>query len=125
MAQHNSISREEAARFGAETNLEDLMKQAAELRDDGFGDVITFSKKVFIPLTHLCRDVCHYCTFATPPKKGEAAYLSPEQVLAIAQQGADAGCKEACLLWGTNRNCATAPRAKDWKAWATTPPWPI
>ncbi len=100
MAQHNSISREEAARFGAETNLEDLMKQAAELRDDGFGDVITFSKKVFIPLTHLCRDVCHYCTFATPPKKGEAAYLSPEQVLAIAQQGADAGCKEALFTLG-------------------------
>lgn len=86
--------------MGRKTPLLELMAQAADLRDSGFGDTITYSKKVFIPLTHLCRDVCHYCTFATPPKKGEAAYLSPEQVLSIAKQGADAGCKEALFTLG-------------------------
>ncbi len=100
MLDKTKINREEASRLGAETPLNELMTRAAELRDSGFGEVVTFSKKVFIPLTHLCRDVCHYCTFATPPKKGEAAYLSPEQVLSIAQQGADAGCKEALFTLG-------------------------
>src|SRR5207237_7867766 len=56
--------------------------------------------KVFIPLTQLCRDVCHYCTFAHPPRRGEAAYLDKEQVLAIARAGAKAGCKEALFTLG-------------------------
>src|SRR5258706_15889366 len=67
---------------------------------EGHGHKVSFSKKVFIPLTHLCRDVCHYCTFAHPPRRGEAAYLDAEQVLAIARAGARAGCKEALFTLG-------------------------
>jgi FO synthase len=80
--------------------LEDLMDEAGHLRDRGFGDVVTYSRKVFFPLTHLCRDVCHYCTFATPPRKNEQAYMSREQVLEIARAGAKAGCKEALFTLG-------------------------
>jgi FO synthase len=81
-------------------DLASLMREAAQIRDAAFGDRITFSKKVFIPLTHLCRDNCGYCTFVHPPKKGEAAYLTPEQVLAIAKAGQAAGCAEALFTLG-------------------------
>lgn len=77
-----------------------LMQTAASLRDRGHGAAISFSKKVFIPLTKLCRDCCHYCTFAQPPSRGEAAYLSPDQVLEIARAGAGAGCHEALFTLG-------------------------
>ena len=77
-----------------------LMPLAAALRDRGHGNLVSYSKKVFIPLTRLCRDVCHYCTFAHPPRRGEAAYLDKEQVLAIARAGAKAGCKEALFTLG-------------------------
>jgi FO synthase len=80
-------------------NLAALMAAAGALRDQGHGDHISYSRKVFIPLTHLCRDVCHYCTFAQPPRGGKA-YLSPEDVLAIAHAGAAAGCKEALFTLG-------------------------
>src|SRR6185312_8850409 len=83
-----------------DTELSALMAQAAELRDSAHGRIQSYSPKVFIPLTHLCRDVCHYCTFARPPRKGEAAYLDREQVLAIARAGAEAGCKEALFTLG-------------------------
>ncbi len=62
--------------------------------------VVTYSPKVFIPLTKLCRDVCHYCTFARPPRRGERAYLREDEVLAIAQAGAAAGCHEALFTLG-------------------------
>ncbi|RAI40743.1 7,8-didemethyl-8-hydroxy-5-deazariboflavin synthase [Rhodoplanes roseus] len=77
-----------------------LMRAAAAVRDAAFGDRITYSRKVFIPLTQLCRDSCHYCTFAHPPRRGEAAYLSPDEVLAIARAGAVAGCQEALFTLG-------------------------
>lgn len=93
-------SHEESLRLAVEDDLAWLMGLAANLRDQGHGNVVTFSKKVFIPLTHLCRDVCHYCTFATPPKKGESAFMTPTQVLALARQGAEAGCKEALFTLG-------------------------
>jgi FO synthase len=80
--------------------LAELLDEAAVLRDAGHGRVISYSRKVFIPLTQLCRDVCHYCTFAQPPKKLEAAYLSAEQVLDIARAGKRAGCKEALFTLG-------------------------
>ena len=80
--------------------LSELMADAARLRDRGHGRLISYSRKVFIPLTHLCRDVCHYCTFAAPPRRGAAAYMSPQQVLAVAQAGAAAGCTEALLTLG-------------------------
>ncbi len=83
-----------------EAPLEALMAEAASLRDGAHGRVVSYSRKVFIPLTKLCRDVCHYCTFAERPKKGHAAYLSPEEVLAIARAGAAAGCTEALFTLG-------------------------
>jgi len=82
-----------------------LMTTAARVRDQGLADagragIITFSKKVFIPLTRLCRDRCHYCTFATTPGRVHAPYLSPDEVLEIARQGAALGCKEALFTLG-------------------------
>jgi len=62
--------------------------------------LITYSPKVFIPLTKLCRDVCHYCTFAQPPRRGERAYMSADEVLAVARAGAEAGCHEALFTLG-------------------------
>ena len=90
----------EALLLAGETDIPRLMAIAAFLRDQGHRNIITFSKKVFIPLTHLCRDVCHYCTFAQSPKKGEAAFMTPEQVLDIARRGAAMGCKEALFTLG-------------------------
>src|SRR5215213_8509290 len=80
--------------------LEPLMRAAVCRRDAAHGPLVSYSRKVFIPLTQLCRDVCHYCSFAHPPRPGEAAYLSPEQVLAIARAGQAAGCKEALFTLG-------------------------
>src|SRR5262245_7555142 len=80
-------------RFGAP--LAELMAEAAASRDSAHGRLISYSRKVFIPLTKLCRDVCHYCTFAQVPRAGKPVYLSPDEVLAIAHAGAAAGCTEA------------------------------
>src|SRR3954466_9824992 len=80
--------------------LEDLCAEARVLRDEGHGRLVTYSPKVFIPLTKLCRDVCHYCTFAAPPRRGERAYLTEDEVLEIARAGAAAGCTEALFTLG-------------------------
>jgi FO synthase len=80
-----------------DATTEELCAEARRLRR---GTVVTFSPKVFIPLTKLCRDVCHYCTFARPPRRGERAYLSQEEVLGIARAGARAGCREALFTLG-------------------------
>jgi len=77
-----------------------LMPEAARLRDAGHGQLVSFSKKVFIPLTRLCRDVCGYCTFAVTPRAGGQAYLTPDEVLAIARAGQSAGCHEALFTLG-------------------------
>ena len=77
-----------------------LLDTAAGLRDQGWGHQVSYSRKVFIPLTELCRDVCHYCTYAKTPKRIEQAYLSPDQVLAIARAGQLQGCKEALFTLG-------------------------
>ena len=90
----------EARTLAAEDDLAPLLDCAAALRDRAHRDVVTYSRKVFIPLTHLCRDVCHYCTFARPPRRGEAAFMTPEEVLRVAQAGAAAGCKEALFTLG-------------------------
>jgi FO synthase len=84
----------------AAADLSELMTRAAALRDEGHGRVVSYSRKVFIPLTQLCRDSCHYCTFAHPPRRGERAYLTPDEVLAIARAGAEAGCREALFTLG-------------------------
>ena len=77
-----------------------LMSVAGAVRDAGHQNTVSYSRKVFIPLTHLCRDVCHYCTFAQVPRKLKAPYLTPDEVLKIAQDGAKAGCKEALFTLG-------------------------
>ncbi|CAN7347619.1 5-amino-6-(D-ribitylamino)uracil--L-tyrosine 4-hydroxyphenyl transferase CofH [Variovorax sp. LjRoot178] len=83
-----------------DTPLDELLDEAARLRDAGHGDVISYSRKVFIPLTRLCRDVCHYCTFAASPREVPAPYLTPDEVLAIARAGERAGCHEALFTLG-------------------------
>lgn len=77
-----------------------LLAEARRLSRAAHGSLITFSPKAFIPLTHLCRDVCGYCTFARPPKKGERAFMTAEEVLAVARAGAAAGCSEALFTLG-------------------------
>src|SRR5437764_10810568 len=77
-----------------------LAGEARRLRALGHGNRVTYSPKVFIPLTKLCRDVCGYCTFARPPRRGQRAYLSEDEVLAVARAGAAAGCREALFTLG-------------------------
>jgi FO synthase len=79
---------------------EELLAPAQRLREEGKGRLVTFSPKVFIPLTKLCRDVCHYCTFAAPPRKGERAYMSADEVLDVSRAGVAAGCREALFTLG-------------------------
>jgi FO synthase len=82
------------------TGVDDLVAEAGTRRDARTGTRITFSPKVFIPLTRLCRDRCGYCTFAQPPARVEAPFLSPDEVLAIARAGVAAGCHEALFTLG-------------------------
>ena len=98
--------------------LEALCAVAARVRDQGLADagrpgIVTYSRKVFIPLTRLCRDRCHYCTFATTPNRLESMFLSPDEVLAIAEQGAAMGCKEALFTLG-DRPEDRWPQAREW-----------
>ncbi len=95
--------------------LPELMARARQIRDSAHGTRVTFSPKVFIPLTMLCRDKCGYCTFAQPPARLDAPYLSPEQVLAIARAGAAAGCHEALFTLG-ERPELRYPIAAEWLA---------
>ena len=81
-------------------STQDLMASAAAIRDATTGTRITFSPKVFIPLTFLCNDTCGYCTFAQPPARIDKAYLDPDDVLRIARQGARTGCHEALFTLG-------------------------
>lgn len=80
--------------------LEPLLDSALHLRREGHGDRVTFSKKVFLPLTQLCRDNCGYCTFAKPPAPGARAYMSEEEILSLARAAAAAGCHEALFTLG-------------------------
>jgi FO synthase len=96
-----------------ELSLPDLMAQARAVRDQAFGTRITYSPKVFIPLTMLCRDKCGYCTFAQPPARLDAPYLTPDEVLAIARAGARAGCHEALFTLG-ERPELRYPVAQQW-----------
>jgi FO synthase len=94
------IDEAEALALAAVADPRVLTPAAAALRDAGHGGLVSYSRKVFIPLTQLCRDVCHYCTFAHPPRPGEPVYLDAEAVLAIARAGAKAGCHEALFTLG-------------------------
>jgi FO synthase len=90
----------EALQLANETDTKMLADIAATLRDAGHRNLVTYSRKVFIPLTHLCRDVCHYCTFAQTPKHLSAPYMTIEQILDVAHRGAAFGCKEALFTLG-------------------------
>ncbi|MGL4173392.1 MAG: bifunctional FO biosynthesis protein CofGH [Actinomycetota bacterium] len=99
-------------------DLQELCRAATAVRDAamvaaGRPGVVTYSRKVFIPLTKLCRDRCRYCTFATVPGRVPAAYLNPDEVVAIARRGAKQGCKEALLTLG-DRPEARWPAARQW-----------
>ena len=91
----------------------DLFALARARRDAAFGSVVTYSPKVFIPLTMLCRDKCGYCTFAQPPARLGTPYLEPDDVLAIARQGAELGCHEALFTLGEKPELRY-PVARDW-----------
>src|SRR5215510_10529639 len=93
-------SRDEAIELIEHGELATLLRAASELRDQGKGRVVSYSKKVFIPLTHLCRDYCGYCTFRSDPTPGIAAYMTADEVLAVAEAGARAGCKEVLFSLG-------------------------
>ncbi|NHP17769.1 bifunctional FO biosynthesis protein CofGH [Rhodococcus sp. IC4_135] len=104
------------------TDLTDLCSSAAKVRDAGLlaagrPNTVTYSRKVFIPLTRLCQDKCHYCTFVTVPGKlraaGHGMFLEPDEVLDIARAGAELGCKEALFTLG-DRPEARWPEAKQW-----------
>lgn len=94
------LSREEALHQATHATLTDLLAAANELRGQGKGTVISFSKKVFIPLTTLCRDYCSYCTFRKDPGQPGAHFMTPEEVLALAERARAAGCKEALFSLG-------------------------
>lgn len=94
------ISASEALSLAEFNDLELLIDAAGKIRDQGYPDFVSYSPKVFIPLTQLCRDVCHYCTFAHPPRKGQRAFLPEEEVLKIARAGVEAGCHEALFTLG-------------------------
>src|SRR6185295_4187935 len=91
----------------------ELAREAARIRDQVHGDRVTFSPKVFIPLTMLCRDRCGYCTFAKPPAHLEHPYLPIDAVLEIARQGAALGCHEALFTLGESPE-ARYPAAAEW-----------
>ncbi|MEU0552306.1 bifunctional FO biosynthesis protein CofGH [Micromonospora sp. NPDC005979] len=98
--------------------LDELLRVAGQIRDAGLREagrpgVVTYSKKVFIPLTRLCRDRCHYCTFATVPHRLPAPFLDRDEVLAIAREGAAQGCKEALFTLG-DRPEERWPAARAW-----------
>src|SRR5207247_594831 len=102
------------------TALDELLAVAGQVRDAGLSDAgrpgtVTYSRKVFVPLTRLCRDRCHYCTFATTPRRLPSPFLSVEEVLDIARAGAALGCKEALFTLG-DRPEDRWPEAAQWLA---------
>jgi FO synthase len=90
----------EALAFASCSDTAALTGVAGAIRDRAFGNGITYSKKVFIPLTHLCRDVCHYCTFAKAPRSQKAPFMTMDEVLEVASRGTELGCKEALFTLG-------------------------
>ena len=94
------LSNAQALALAGHEDVNALAAVAAELRDQGFRNVVTYSRKVFVPLTHLCRDVCHYCTFAQVPRRIKAPYMTLDEVLKIARHGAAMGCKEVLFTLG-------------------------
>ncbi|PYU27764.1 MAG: 7,8-didemethyl-8-hydroxy-5-deazariboflavin synthase subunit CofG [Acidobacteria bacterium] len=94
------VSREDALSLINDAPLAALLHAAAAVRDRFKGRSVSYSRKVFIPLTHLCRDYCGYCTFRADPQAGVQPYMTPDEVLAVAEAGSRAGCKEALFSLG-------------------------
>ena len=99
-ARHGRLSEDDALSLATNADLPALTSAASSLRDEGFGSAVSYSRKVFVPLTHLCRDVCHYCTFAQPPRLDKDPFMSLENVLEVAEAGAKVGCTEALFTLG-------------------------
>ena len=106
------LSREDALALMDEAPSEALLDAAAALRDRCKGRSVSYSRKVFIPLTHLCRDYCGYCTFRADPQAGVNPYMTPDEVLEVAEAGRRAGCKEALFSLGDQPE-RVFPEAKD------------
>lgn len=100
ICEREGISREQALELWRDAPLEEIASAARERRAEFHGNRVSFSKKVFIPLTRLCRDYCGYCTFRRDPGESDDRFLRPEEVLAIAEAGKRAGCKEALFSLG-------------------------
>ena len=94
------VSRDDALSLMSDAPLPALLQAAATVRDRFKGPSVSYSRKVFIPLTHLCRDYCGYCTFRADPQAGVQPYMTPDEVLAVAEAGRRAGCKEALFSLG-------------------------
>ena len=110
-----TVSDEEAYRWDGAgcPPIEELCSLASRMRDQGKGKIVTFSPKVFIPLTHLCRDFCGYCTFRGSPETASSLYMTPDEVLAVARAGERLGCTEALFTLG-ERPEQRYPEARLW-----------
>ncbi|MDN2567113.1 5-amino-6-(D-ribitylamino)uracil--L-tyrosine 4-hydroxyphenyl transferase CofH [Aquibium sp. A9E412] len=111
-----SLTDEEALLLAGCDDLPALTRAAGTVRDARAGDRVTVSRKVFIPLTQLCRDVCHYCTFAQAPRNCREAFLKPDAVLEIARRGVAAGCDEALFTLGDKPELRYAVAREELKA---------
>jgi FO synthase len=107
-----ALERAGALHLALHAPLTDLLSAATKLRARGKGSTVSFSKKVFIPLTTFCRDYCGYCTFRKDPGQPGAHFMTPEEVLALAEQGRQAGCKEALFSLGDQPE-RTFPQARE------------
>jgi FO synthase len=108
-----SVDEATALTMARTDQLSELLDVAGRLRHLGHGTVVTYSRKVFVPLTMLCRDHCHYCTFAKPPARLDSPFLAPDEVVAIAEAGRRMGCKEALFTLG-DRPEERYPQARTW-----------
>ena len=96
----NRPTEEEALSLSKIEDIKKLTEIASCLRDEGHRNIISFSRKIFIPLTKLCRDFCHYCTFAEKPKKQKQNFMTKDEVMELVKQGEKYGCKEALFTLG-------------------------
>jgi len=104
---------EEAYLLAGSKNLKSLTKIASKIRDRGHGNIISYSRKIFIPLTKLCRDVCHYCTFSRDPLQNQQSYMRPEEVMELVHEGEKYGCKEALFTLGDKPELRYSKARKD------------
>ena len=104
---------EESYLLAGSKNLKSLTQIASKIRDRGHGNIISYSRKIFIPLTKLCRDVCHYCTFSRDPLQNQKSYMRPEEVMDLVHEGEKYGCKEALFTLGDKPELRYSKARKD------------